>query len=158
MSAVTPYLIWKKWKSEKTPEWFWHLKEVTKRFSNDEICCFHFLSVCMCICVCLWVFQPSGTVVKESACQCRRHKRRRFNPWVGKIRWSRKWLPTPWLPTPVFLLGESHRREEPGRLQSMGSQRVKPDWTWLWMLHEFTVYLTCIQNVVISEPQGRGAQ
>jgi len=26
-----------------------------------------------------------------------------FNPWVGKIRWRRKWLPTP-----VFLPGESH--------------------------------------------------
>ena len=26
-----------------------------------------------------------------------------FNPWVGKIPWRRKWLPTP-----VFLPGESH--------------------------------------------------
>ena len=24
---------------------------------------------------------------KESTCQCRRHKRRGFNPWGGKIRW-----------------------------------------------------------------------
>ena len=36
---------------------------------------------------------------KESACQCRRRKKHRFNPWVGKIPWSRKWQPTP-----VFLL------------------------------------------------------
>ena len=28
---------------------------------------------------------------KESTCQCRRCKRCRFNPWVGKIPWSRKW-------------------------------------------------------------------
>ena len=27
----------------------------------------------------------------------------RFDPWVGKIPWSREWLPTP-----VFLPGESH--------------------------------------------------
>ena len=27
---------------------------------------------------------------KESACQCRRCKRCRFDPWVGKIPWSRK--------------------------------------------------------------------
>ena len=27
----------------------------------------------------------------------------RFNPWVGKIPWRRKWQPTP-----VFLPGESH--------------------------------------------------
>ena len=31
---------------------------------------------------------------KNSACQCRRHKRPGFNPWVGKIRWSRKWQHT----------------------------------------------------------------
>ena len=27
---------------------------------------------------------------KESDCQCKRHKRLRFNPWVGKTPWSRK--------------------------------------------------------------------
>ena len=32
---------------------------------------------------------------KESTCQCRRHKRCRFNPWAGKIPWRRKWQPTP---------------------------------------------------------------
>ena len=36
-------------------------------------------------------------------CQCRRGKRGRFDPRVGKIRWSRKWKPTP-----VFLPGKSH--------------------------------------------------
>ena len=40
---------------------------------------------------------------KESACQCRRHKRRGFNPWVGKIPGRRKWKPTP-----VFLPGKFH--------------------------------------------------
>ena len=37
---------------------------------------------------------------KESTCQCRRHK---FNPWIRKIPWRRKWKPTP-----VFLPGKSH--------------------------------------------------
>ena len=37
---------------------------------------------------------------EESACQCERCE---FDPWVGKISWSRKWHPTP-----VFLPGESH--------------------------------------------------
>ena len=36
-----------------------------------------------------------GASDKESACQCRRFKRRGINPWVGKIPWSRKWHPTP---------------------------------------------------------------
>ena len=31
---------------------------------------------------------------KESACQCRRCG---FDPWVGKMRWRRKWQPTPLL-------------------------------------------------------------
>ena len=42
-----------------------------------------------------------------------------FNPWVGKIPWKRTWQPTP-----VFLPGESPWTEEPGGLQSVGSQRV----------------------------------
>ena len=32
---------------------------------------------------------------KDSACQCTRHKRCEFNPWVRKIPWSKKWQPTP---------------------------------------------------------------
>ena len=37
---------------------------------------------------------PGGTRGKESAYQCRRHRRRRshrFDPWIEKIPWSRKW-------------------------------------------------------------------
>jgi len=44
-------------------------------------------------------------------------KRPGFYPWVGKILWRRGWLPTP-----VFLPGESH-----GRLQFIGSQRDRHD-------------------------------
>ena len=44
-----------------------------------------------------------GTSGKESTCQCRRCKRRRFNPWVGKIPWSSKWQPAP-----VFLPWKFH--------------------------------------------------
>ena len=40
---------------------------------------------------------------KDSACQCRRHKRLRFDPWIKKIIWSRKWPPTP-----VYLPGKFH--------------------------------------------------
>ena len=42
--------------------------------------------------------------------------------WVGKIPWRRAWQPSP-----VFLPGESPRTEEPGGLQSVGSQRVEHD-------------------------------
>ena len=32
---------------------------------------------------------PGGASGKEPVCQCRRHKRCRFNSWVGKIPWRR---------------------------------------------------------------------
>ena len=46
---------------------------------------------------------PGDASGKESTCQCRRHQRRGFNPWVRKIPWRRKWQPTP-----VFLHEKSH--------------------------------------------------
>ena len=42
---------------------------------------------------------------QESACQCRRPRWHRFDPWVEKIPWRRKWQPAP-----VFLPGKSHRQ------------------------------------------------
>ena len=45
---------------------------------------------------------PGGTGWKEHTCQCRRHKRCSFNPWVGRIPWRRARKPTP-----VFFPGES---------------------------------------------------
>ena len=46
---------------------------------------------------------PSDASGKESSCQRTRCKGCRFNPWIGKIPWRRKWQPTP-----VFLPGEFH--------------------------------------------------
>ena len=42
---------------------------------------------------------------------------------IGQIPWRRAWQPIP-----VFLPGESPRTEEPGRLQFMGSQKVRHNW------------------------------
>ena len=46
---------------------------------------------------------PGGATCKEPACHCRRHKRHRFSPWVGKIPWRRAWQFTP-----ASLPGESY--------------------------------------------------
>ena len=46
---------------------------------------------------------PRGTSGKELACQGRRHKRCRFDPWVEKTLWRRAWQTTA-----VFLPGKSH--------------------------------------------------
>ena len=48
---------------------------------------------------------PKCASGEEPACQCRRHKRRGFRPWVRKIPWRRAWQPTP-----VFLPGKSMGR------------------------------------------------
>ena len=71
-----------------------------------------------------WAFRavgfPGSSVGRESGL---RWGRPGFDPRVGKIPWRRVWQPTP-----VFLPGESLWTEEPGGLQSMGSQRVGHDW------------------------------
>ena len=65
--------------------------------------------------VCAFLLQSWKTTVsrcltgKESACQCRRHRRHEFDPWVRKIPWRRQWQPTP-----VFLPGESHGQRSQG--------------------------------------------
>ena len=54
-------------------------------------------------------------------CQCRRHRRCRLHPWVGKIPWRRKWQPTP-----VFLLGKFHGQRSLAGYRSWGC-RVRHD-------------------------------
>ena len=61
---------------------------------------------------------PGGSDDKESACNAGDTG---LIPGSGRFPWRRKWQPTP-----VFLPGESP--EEPGGLQSMGSQRVGHNW------------------------------
>ena len=54
---------------------------------------------------------PGGASGKEPSCQCSRHKRSGFDPWVRKSPWRRAQQPTP-----VFLPGECPWTEEPGGL------------------------------------------
>ena len=76
---------------------------------------------------------PDGASSKESACQCRRHKRHVFDSWVRKVPWRRKWHPLqkifhwkiPWT-------------EDPDGLQTMWLQ--EKSWTELMTEH------TCIPD------------
>ena len=56
-------------------------------------------------------------VGKKPACQCRRLKSCRFDPWVWKIPWRRAWKHYS-----STLAWEIPWTEEPGGLQSVGSQ------------------------------------
>ena len=65
----------------------------------------------------------TGHSGKEPTCQYRRWRRHRFNPWVGKIPWSRKWQPHS-----ASLAWRIPWTEEPGGLQSLGLHSVRHDW------------------------------
>ena len=69
------------------------------RFSGLRVKALHLFTVKY------WVGFPGGASGKAPACQCRRHKRCEFNPWVKKILWRRGWQPTA-----VFSPGESHEK------------------------------------------------
>ena len=64
---------------------------------------------------------PGGASGKESTCQCRRHRRQGFDPWVGQICWRRTWQPIP-----VFFPGESHGQRS---LVGYTVHRVAKSWT-----------------------------
>ena len=51
-------------------------------------------------------------------------ERLRFDPWVGKIPWRRKWQPTP-----VFLPGKSHGQRSLEGYSPGGCKRVRRDFT-----------------------------
>ena len=76
-------------------------------------------------------------------------KRYGFDTWVGNIPWRRKWQPTP-----VFLPEKIPWTEKPGRLQSLGSQRVGHDWatnthTNVWDSFRTSVYWA-VHNVSLK--------
>ena len=90
-------------------------------------------------------------VVKEPTCHCRRHKRHRFKPWVGKIPWRRAWQPTP-----VLLPGESPWRKEPGGLQYIGLRRVRHCWSDL--APKNSCHSIILEDEEVGETAGSGLQ
>ena len=71
-----------------------------------------------------------GPRSKESTCQSRRHKRRGFNPWVGKI------LGVENCNTLQYSGWENSRTEEPDGLWFMGLQRVRHYWTCVYNIQK----------------------
>ena len=63
---------------------------------------------------------PWWLIGKEFACHCRRSRRCRFSPWVGKIPWRTKWQIT-W----VYLPRKSHGQ------RSLAVHGVTKSWTCL---------------------------
>ena len=67
---------------------------------------------------------------REFAYWCRRRRRRRFDLWIGKIPWRRKWQPFS-----VFLPGKSHGQ----RSRQATVHGVTKNQTWLRM-HAHYIY------------------
>ena len=62
-----------------------------------------------------------------------------------------------WQPTPVFWPGESPGIEPPGRLQSMGLQRVKPNWLSTANKREIRKWtLMCVIWLLVTKDCSRG--
>ena len=68
--------------------------------------------------------RPRWISGERTRLQRRRHRRRGFDPCVGKIPWRRAWRPPPVLPP-----GESHGQRSLVGLQPTGSQRVGHNYT-----------------------------
>ena len=86
---------------------------------------------------------------KESACQCRRCKRCRFSPWLGKIPWRRKWQPTP-LPLP----GKSQGQRSLVGYSPWGCKRVRHDLATRTTTKQQTSYVK-VNLPVILKKKGR---
>ena len=89
---------------------------------------------------------PSGTLPggKEPAGQCRRCKRRGFDPWVGKNPWRRKWQPSP-----VFL-PENPMERGAWRATVSTVHRVAKSWTGLKWLSRHMSRMKFSQNISFS--------
>ena len=73
--------------------------------------------------------------------KCRKHRRCRFDPWVGKILWRGKWQPAP-----VFFPGKILWTEEPSSLQSMEPKKSQTRLKW-HSTHTHIYYICTHTNI-----------
>ena len=115
----------------------------------------HLLCVCVCVCVCVRVCaracrcciswlprQHGGKRIWLPMCQCRRCNRCRFSPLVGRIRWRRKWQPTP-----VFLPGKPHRGSWWATVHGVMKSQIQVNThTWASLSGRFRTFALLIKN------------
>ena len=94
--------------------------------------------------------QPMGSQSVRHDCSNLAHKH--AQPWSRKawitglrVAWRRKWQPTP-----VLLPGKIPWTEKPGRLQAMGPQRVRHDWSTSGFRIAFHVYQAFIEHLLCA--------
>ena len=77
--------------------------------------------------------------IKNPPANTGRHKRRGFDPWVGKITWRLSWQPTP-----IFLSGESHGQTN---LVGYHPQDRKESENWSDLSHTQTLFTLNAVNI-----------
>ena len=92
------------------------------------------------------LYPSDGSAGKESACQCGRHRRHGFDPWVGKIPWRRKWQPTP-----VFLPGQSHEQRSLVGYSPWGHKKISHNWACTQQLLNMFWQVTQLENYYCPE-------
>ena len=122
--------------------------------------------VCVCVCVYIYIYIynthihvhmyiftyirgfPGASVVKNLPAIPETCRRRRFDAWVAKIPWRRKWQPTP-----VFLSRESHGQRSLGDYGPWGL-RVRHNWatehTYTYIYIHITFYIILVLNTHLS--------
>ena len=84
---------------------------------------------------------------KEPACQSRRC---RFDPWVGKILWRRKWQPTP-----IFLPGEDHGQRSLAGYSPWDHRELDTiKRLTLWLPSNFTLSWECNGKILMKRLYG----
>ena len=94
---------------------------------------------------------PGKYSVNESACQFRRHRWSRFDPWVQKIPWRRKWQPTP-----VFLPGKFHRQRSLVGYSLWGHRELNMNWAYTHPIHCQIFFLRLWRSLEIDRKQQCG--
>ena len=92
-----------------------NFRKIGRNFGGKQDSSFFFF-----FCIEIYRLPRWGSISKDSACQCRKHRRWGFDPWVGKIPWCRAWQHTP-----VFLPGKPHKQRS--LAGSLGLQRAGRD-------------------------------
>ena len=124
---------------------FFHLNV----FSNFPcIFWFHFFFFLVwpiaCLCVNFQIFMDFPVFLLPA--YYRRRKRCRFNPWVRKIPWRRKWQPSP-----IFLPGKSHGQRSlavysPWGLKESDTKRLSMYWLLVSLQSDWKRYFVWHQS------------
>ena len=81
-------------------------------------------------------------MLKESAYQCRIHRRCKFDPWGGNISQWRTWQPTP-----VFLPGESHEQRSLAGYSPWGRKELEHAHKDRWIRASFQQQLRVLDSI-----------